>query len=161
MLIMMGLSKFTFSKKKIPSPPLWSNNSMGGKKTKCENDIKWGPRRYKMMRWFKIWSQNSNQTASDSIFGQKSLENRQNVRFSLFSAFFCRKGVKCYSTLILRQNLESSHHFASLRTRDTSDNGFYYPTRYQISQIVKNYPARLFGRIVVMQNLACLVSTYL
>ena len=30
------------------------------------------------------------------------------------------------------------------------DSGFYYPARYRISRIVENYPAGLFGRIVVM-----------
>ena len=37
-----------------------------------------------------------------------------------------------------------------LETRDAPDSGLYYPAGYRISRIVKNYPAGLFGRIVVM-----------
>ena len=34
--------------------------------------------------------------------------------------------------------------------RDAPDSGFYYLAGYRMSRIVKNYPAGLFGRIVVM-----------
>ena len=38
----------------------------------------------------------------------------------------------------------------SVNIRDAPECGFYYPVGYRISRIVKNYPAGLFGRIVVL-----------
>ena len=68
--------------------------------------------------------------------------------------------------MILRGTVESwrvGHPttVVSVFTVFTPDSGFHYPAGCRISRIVKNYPAGLFGRIVVMQNVACLVSTYL
>ena len=98
-----------------PQPTFVFKNSMGAKKSKCENHIKWDLKRCRMMRGFQIWSQNSNWIPFDPLFGQKTVENRLNRLFCKFSTFFGPKGVKCHSIWILRPDLESSYHSASLR----------------------------------------------
>ena len=73
-LITMSSLKCTFSIKKIPPPPhLWPNNKHGGggvKKSKCENNIKWGSKRCEMMRGFQNWPQSSNQVTFDLVSGK-------------------------------------------------------------------------------------------
>ena len=59
---------------------------------------------------------NSNRITFDPVFVLKTVENWQNIRISLFSTvFFGKKRVKRNSIWILRTDLESSHHFASLK----------------------------------------------
>ena len=41
-----------------------NNNTSGQKKIKCENNSKWGPKRYRKTREFQIWLKNSNPITS-------------------------------------------------------------------------------------------------
>ena len=43
------------------------------------------------MRGFQIWSQNSNRITFDPIFGQKTVENGENINFASFLPFFGQK----------------------------------------------------------------------
>ena len=72
-----------------------------------------------MSRGFQIWSQNSNLIISDRLFGPKTVENwLASWVVCQFSTVFWPKGerIKYYSIWILRTDLESSHHLASVRT---------------------------------------------
>ena len=71
------------------------------------------------MRWFKISPWNSNWTIFDPLFEEKSVEYWRNTRFSLFSTdfFLAKSGWNIFSILILRPDLESICHFASLSTQ--------------------------------------------
>ena len=88
---------------------------MKGQKSECEDNIKWCPRRWQVVREFQMWPQNSNHIPFDPTFVPKTVENWQNIRFSLFSTVFWQKRVKCYPNIILRPDLEFSPHFESLK----------------------------------------------
>ena len=75
------------------SPPAFvvKENNMGGKKSNCENHIKWGPKRCKMMGGFQIWLQNQNRITFDPFFAQKTVQRRLNRVFRQFSTVFWSK----------------------------------------------------------------------
>ena len=84
-------------------------------KSKCENNIKWGPKRRKMMRGFQIWPQNSNRITFHPHFAQKAVKNWQNTRFSLFlTVFWSKRGTNVTLYEFLGQIW--NNHSASLRT---------------------------------------------
>ena len=73
------------------SPPAFvvKENYMGGKKSKCENHIKWRSKRCKMMAGFQIWPQN--QIIFDPFFVQKTAQSRLNRVVRQFSTVFWSK----------------------------------------------------------------------
>ena len=90
--------------------------SLGVKKSKCENNIKWGPNISQMTRRFRIWHRNSNRITVYQVFGQKNCRNLAKSGILLiFDGFLGKKRVNCYPISIPIPDWESSHHLWYIR----------------------------------------------
>ena len=68
------------------------------------------------MRWFQIWSQNSNRIRFDSFLAQNCQKWAKSGTLPISDSFFWPKnGPNLIRIWILRTDLESSHHFAYFR----------------------------------------------